>query len=221
MSKMLDRYSPIEVGERLRIAREAARMTIRVAAATANMARTTLVAIEQGQRKIRMDELICLAKWYDTSVNALLRQEAIYIDLTSKFRKLARPADSSIEAAAQLLSDLARAEAELEGLLGSAVFETIRNNIRSFRAMSISRRNRMLSRFDSGSVSALGRLPMSRLCLNCNSACACSCRIWSREYRVFMRSTARPAHACCSMPDIRAPPQLYRRARIGSFGVDP
>jgi Zn-dependent peptidase ImmA (M78 family)/transcriptional regulator with XRE-family HTH domain len=118
MSKTLDRYSPTEVGERLRIAREAAKFTQAAAAAAASMARTTLVAIEQGQRKIRMDELLCLTKQYGTSVNALFRQEAVHIDLTPKFRKLAGPADSSVEAAAQLLTDLAKAEAELEDLLG-------------------------------------------------------------------------------------------------------
>jgi len=114
----LDHYSPAEVGDRLRIAREAARITQAAAAAVANMARTTLVAIEQGQRKIRMDELLSLTKQYRTSVNALFRQEAVHVDLTPKFRKLMGPADLSVEAAAQILTDLAKAEAELEDLLG-------------------------------------------------------------------------------------------------------
>jgi Zn-dependent peptidase ImmA (M78 family)/DNA-binding XRE family transcriptional regulator len=118
MSKTLDHYSPAEVGDRLRIARETAKITQAAAAAAANMARTTLVAIEQGQRKIRMDELLSLTKQYRTSVNALFRQEAVHVDLTPKFRKLIGPTDSSVEAAARLLTDLAKAEAELEDLLG-------------------------------------------------------------------------------------------------------
>ncbi len=118
MNKTLDHRSPAEVGERLRLAREAARITQASAAAAANVARTTLIAIEQGQRKIRMDELLCLTKQYGTSINALFRREAIHIDLTTKFRNARAPANAAVEAAARLLTDLASAEAELEDLLG-------------------------------------------------------------------------------------------------------
>jgi Zn-dependent peptidase ImmA (M78 family)/transcriptional regulator with XRE-family HTH domain len=119
MSTALDRLPPSEVGERLRLAREAAGLTQAHAATAASMARTTLVAVEQGQRKIRLDEVLRLTKLYGTTVNALLRQEAVHVDLTPKFRKLPGSADTSaIESAARLLSNLAKAEAELEGLLG-------------------------------------------------------------------------------------------------------
>jgi Zn-dependent peptidase ImmA (M78 family)/transcriptional regulator with XRE-family HTH domain len=118
MSTSLDQIAPIEVGERLRIARDAAKVTQAAAAAAVEMARTTLIAIEQGQRKIRMDELQRLAKLYGTSVNALFRQEAVQIDLIPKFRKLAGNKDPSVEAAAKLLTDLVKAEVELEGMLG-------------------------------------------------------------------------------------------------------
>jgi Zn-dependent peptidase ImmA (M78 family)/DNA-binding XRE family transcriptional regulator len=119
MSTTLDRFSPAEVGERLRIARDAAKLTQAAAAASANLARTTLVAIEQGQRKLRMDELLRLTKLYGTSVNALFRQESVHVDLTPRFKSLPGSSDSSaIEAAARLLTYLAKAEAELEDLLG-------------------------------------------------------------------------------------------------------
>jgi Zn-dependent peptidase ImmA (M78 family)/DNA-binding XRE family transcriptional regulator len=119
MSTMLDLYSQTEVGERLRMARDAAKLTQAAAAAAAKMARTTLVAIEQGQRKLRMDELLRLAKLYGTSVNALFRQESVHIDLAPKFRKLERSSDfSAVEDATRLLTDLAKAETELEELLG-------------------------------------------------------------------------------------------------------
>ena len=119
MSTTLERFTPAEVGGRLRIAREAAKLTQAAAAVDANMARTTLVAIEQGQRKLRMDELLRLAKLYGTSVNALFRQESVHVDLTPKFRKLPGSSETDgIEAAARLLTDLAKAEAELEDLLG-------------------------------------------------------------------------------------------------------
>ena len=62
MSTTLDQIAPIGLGERLRIARDAAKVTQAAAAASARMARTTLVAIEQGHRRIRLDELQQLAK---------------------------------------------------------------------------------------------------------------------------------------------------------------
>ena len=118
MSATLDHIPPVELGERLRIAREAAKITQAAAAAAARMARTTLVAIEQGQRKARIDELQVLAKLYGTSVNALLRREAVHVDLVPKYRKLTEQTDPAVEAAGRLLTDLVKAEVELENLLG-------------------------------------------------------------------------------------------------------
>ena len=62
-----------QIGERLRKARETAGITQADAAAETGMARTTLVAIEQGQRRVRMDEIQLLARLYKISANALLR----------------------------------------------------------------------------------------------------------------------------------------------------
>lgn len=107
-----------DLGERLRVAREAANLTQKDAAESIEVARTTLVAIEQGQRRVRMDELQRLTKLYGTSVNALLRREAVHVDLAPRFRKLIGANDPAAVAAAQLLSDLAKAEVELENLLG-------------------------------------------------------------------------------------------------------
>jgi Zn-dependent peptidase ImmA (M78 family)/transcriptional regulator with XRE-family HTH domain len=118
MSATLDHIPPVELSERLRIAREAAKITQAAAAAAARMARTTLVAIEQGQRKARIDELQVLAKLYGTSVNALLRREAVHVDLVPKYRKLTEQTDPAVEAAGRLLTDLVKAEVELENLLG-------------------------------------------------------------------------------------------------------
>lgn len=114
----LEQIAPAEVGERLRIAREAAGIKQADAASAIEVARTTLVAIEQGQRRIRMSELQQLAKLYRTSVNAVLRQEAVQVDLAPRFRKLAATSDEAADAAAKLLGDLAKAEVELENLLG-------------------------------------------------------------------------------------------------------
>lgn len=118
MSEHDEQLTPMEIGERLRLAREQANKTQAEAALAIDVARTTLVAIEQGQRRARMSELQRLAKLYKTSVNALLRREAIYVDLTPRFRKLEIAGDSAADEAVRLLSDLAQAEVELENLLG-------------------------------------------------------------------------------------------------------
>src|SRR5580704_1009090 len=73
---VLEQMSAEDVGERLRIAREKANLTQEDAAAAIDVARTTLIAIEKGQRRARIGEVQKLAKAYGTSVNALLRQEA-------------------------------------------------------------------------------------------------------------------------------------------------
>jgi Zn-dependent peptidase ImmA (M78 family)/DNA-binding XRE family transcriptional regulator len=118
MTTPLEDMSPADVGERLRIARESAKLKQADAAAALEIARTTLVAIEQGQRRVRIGELQQLAKLYRTSVNALLRTEAVKVDLAPQFRKLGLRLDDAVENAAALLSDLAKAEVELENLLG-------------------------------------------------------------------------------------------------------
>jgi Zn-dependent peptidase ImmA (M78 family)/transcriptional regulator with XRE-family HTH domain len=114
----IEQKLPADAGERLRIAREAAKITQADAATAIGVARTTIVAIEQGERRVRMSELQPLAKVYGTSVNALLRQESIHIDLAPRFRKLVGRDDGAADAAAHLIAELAKAEVELENLLG-------------------------------------------------------------------------------------------------------
>lgn len=118
MTPSLETMSPREIGERLRIAREEAKLKQAQAAESIGISRTTLVAIEQGQRRVRMDEMRALARMYGKSVNALLRHEAVHADLLPRFRKLGTSYPDSVERAAALLNDLTRAEVELENLLG-------------------------------------------------------------------------------------------------------
>jgi Zn-dependent peptidase ImmA (M78 family)/DNA-binding XRE family transcriptional regulator len=118
MTSLLEKMNPREVGERLRAARETAQIKQAQAAEAIGVARTTLIAIEQGQRTIKLDELQALARMYATSVNALLRREAVHTDLVPRFRKLGSTITTAIDEAVTLLNDLARAEVELENLLG-------------------------------------------------------------------------------------------------------
>ena len=114
----LEQLDPKDIAERLRLAREAAGMNQAAAAAAAHVARTTLVAIEKGERRVRIGELQHLSKAYGTTVNALLRTEAVRVDLTPRFRRLSQSSDEAADSAATLLADLVTAEVELENLLG-------------------------------------------------------------------------------------------------------
>ena len=113
-----DRLTDTEVGDRLRLAREAAKLTQADAAKLIGAARTTVVAIEQGKRRVQMDELQKLAAAYHTSANAILRREAVHLDMVPRFRKLPGSDDDAVERASRLLNDLVRAEVELENALG-------------------------------------------------------------------------------------------------------
>jgi Zn-dependent peptidase ImmA (M78 family) len=118
MSPQAERLSDKEIGERLRLAREAAKLKQLEVAQAIEIARTTLVAIEQGQRRIKTDELQKLAALYGVSANSILRQESVHLDMVPRFRKLPQSGDSAIEDAARLLNDLVSAEVELENALG-------------------------------------------------------------------------------------------------------
>jgi Zn-dependent peptidase ImmA (M78 family)/DNA-binding XRE family transcriptional regulator len=118
MSEHLEKLSDIEIGERLRIARDVSKITQANAAEAIEASRTTLIAIEQGQRRIRMDELQKLSFLYGTSVNAILRREAVHLDMVPRFRKLHQAPSAAAEEAVSLLNELVRAEVELENALG-------------------------------------------------------------------------------------------------------
>ena len=112
------RLSDREIGQRLRISRQVARLTQADAAEAIHVARTTIVAIEQGRRRIRTRELQELAFRYGTSANAILRKDAVHLDLVPQFRRLSRSGDRATDSAAQMLTDLVSAEVELENVLG-------------------------------------------------------------------------------------------------------
>jgi Zn-dependent peptidase ImmA (M78 family) len=118
MIRPLEDLNPIDVGERLRRAREEANLKQADAAQELGVARTTLIALEQGQRRVRITELQQLAKLYRTSVNAILHRESPQIDLVPRFRKLSEASNPKVGAAVELFGQLVRAEIELENLLG-------------------------------------------------------------------------------------------------------
>jgi len=65
--------NPRDLGLRLREARKAAGLTQDAAAQQLGVARTTLIAMEKGERRVQANELIQLAAFYRRSLNDLLR----------------------------------------------------------------------------------------------------------------------------------------------------
>jgi Zn-dependent peptidase ImmA (M78 family) len=114
----LNELSSQELGRRLRLAREEARIRQEDAASVIGTSRPTLVSIEQGTRRVRIQELQILARYYGVSVNRLLRREAVHTDLLPRFRRSQDTEDHHTLEAVRLLNDLVKAEVELENILG-------------------------------------------------------------------------------------------------------
>ena len=74
------------VASRLRMARRSQRLTQGEAAEQIGMSRTTLVAIEKGDRPVRPSELVQLSGLYGQSVNELLRPTELSEDFGAQFR---------------------------------------------------------------------------------------------------------------------------------------
>jgi Zn-dependent peptidase ImmA (M78 family)/DNA-binding XRE family transcriptional regulator len=116
---MSPKLGAVELGERLRGARSGANLTQDAAAAAVGMARTTLVAIEKGQRAVRPDELLAFARLYDVSAGKLMSPDAVHVDLSAKFRRTeGKKASQAVAEALALLNRLASGAAQLERLLG-------------------------------------------------------------------------------------------------------
>jgi Zn-dependent peptidase ImmA (M78 family)/DNA-binding XRE family transcriptional regulator len=118
MSDVNEQLSPEELGERIRIARETAGRTQAETAEVIGVARTTLVAIEKGARRVKIGELQQIALFLHTNANSLLRKEAVHVELTPKFRRLSANEDQPVAQAASLMAQLVKADVELESLLG-------------------------------------------------------------------------------------------------------
>lgn len=112
----LDQTDRVRFGERLRAARTTAGLTQEQAANTLGVARTTMVAIERGERTLKAGELVALAALYNVTVNTLMREAAVHVDLVGQFRRpvTATHDEASASQALQLLHRLAASCVELE-----------------------------------------------------------------------------------------------------------
>src|ERR1039458_1884673 len=118
MLSVLENRSPKDIGERLRAARSNAGLTQQKAVDDLKLARTTLIAIEKGERRGRADEFRAMVALYGISVNTFFQSACAAVEFVPRFRALSGVSDQAATDAARLLSDLAIAEFELERILG-------------------------------------------------------------------------------------------------------
>ena len=95
------RASPKTIGAMLRHAREARGLTQGEAAESLGVARTTLSAIETGNRQVRPGELLHLSEMYGRTLNELIGEREIISDFPSQFRA-SRLAGAAGDAEAEL-----------------------------------------------------------------------------------------------------------------------
>ena len=81
---------PRVLGQRLQEARRAAGVTQQAVAEQLGLARTTLVAIEKGERKITPSELIQLARVYQRSVSDFVGRQSLTQGFVAQFRSAER-----------------------------------------------------------------------------------------------------------------------------------
>ncbi len=85
-ANILDNIDPRTLGELLEQARKKCGMTQADAAQVIDVARTTMVAIEKGERRIKPTELIKLARAYGHSVNDFVRPYSVVQPFEVQFR---------------------------------------------------------------------------------------------------------------------------------------
>jgi len=108
--------------KRLRNARRDCGMTQETVAAQLGLARTSLVALEKGERAVRAEELVAMARLYGRPVDELLRPSAPVEDFVGQFRtSLSRSADAEeLEQAIRMVERYAEDYRELERRAGVA-----------------------------------------------------------------------------------------------------
>ena len=121
MANHLQTLDPQALGEKLKLARVSRTLTQGEVAAKMGMVRTTLVAIEKGERRVNARELAALADLYGRSLSEWLRNEPASVPLVPQFRMPGREmklAEAEVVRAVDELEGLARDYLALENLTG-------------------------------------------------------------------------------------------------------
>ena len=113
------RINSSKFGARLKAARGNAGLTQSQAAGSVGIARTTLVAIERGDRRVSPTELTALADCYGIAPSRLVRADIAPIDISPQFRRVRDDAqDSDAADTIRALEEMATRYVDLERKLG-------------------------------------------------------------------------------------------------------
>lgn len=118
VTTVVSTVDPKLVGAQLQSARKEQGLTQEQVGEKLSMARTTVIAIEKGERKVSGEELVQFAALYGKKVAEIVRVPVTRDDFTPQFRISERSDDTETDAsiAAKELSRLAKAYMELEVL---------------------------------------------------------------------------------------------------------
>jgi Zn-dependent peptidase ImmA (M78 family)/DNA-binding XRE family transcriptional regulator len=125
-----DTYSktdPRILGQRLQAARKNANLTQQAVAEATGLARTTIVAIEKGERLPKEEELMQFSDLYRRSIHELLRQQLPSEPLVVQFRaarRIGEKLDKEIEKKLEEFQDLCNDYLQLEQILGCPLPQT-------------------------------------------------------------------------------------------------
>jgi len=120
--QILEQIDPRVLGQRLLEARRAAGFTQQAVADQMDMARTTVVAIEKGERRVTAPELIRFAQAYNRSVSDFVGRQTVMQGFVAQFRSAARQVLETNSEYEQVALDLQRRSedyVELERLVGT------------------------------------------------------------------------------------------------------
>lgn len=121
-TNILDNIDPHTLGKLLQQARKKCRMTQSDAAKVIDAARTTIVAIEKGERRLKPTELIKLARAYGQSVSDFVRPRPVVEPFEVQFRAAYQRSEEEevqIEPAILRLEELCRNYLELEEIMAA------------------------------------------------------------------------------------------------------
>lgn len=120
MSKIIDSLDPVWLGSQLKASRMAAGMTQSDIAKALEVARTTIVAIEKGERRVSSRELSAFGRLYEKPLSDWLGGKPSHAPLIPQFRSTQRDDDYSNEIAKGVseLESLARDYCQLEEVTG-------------------------------------------------------------------------------------------------------
>ncbi|MEX1014808.1 MAG: XRE family transcriptional regulator, partial [Candidatus Paceibacterota bacterium] len=120
MKNILEELDPVVLGEELKHARNKSGMTQEEVSKLLDVARTTVTAIEKGERRIRPDELIKLSAAFNKSVHEFLRVKKPIESFQVQFRaayKRSEKENDEINSIIDEFEQLCRDYLELEELI--------------------------------------------------------------------------------------------------------